>query len=237
MSIYYHDEGIHNVETPRLVVPLLLQYIQPESVLDVGCGIGTWLKAFEENGIVDFLGMDGNHVDQRRLKISPVNFKIQNLTHPWDLHRRFDLAACLEVAEHLPASASELLVEMLVKHSDSILFSAAIPGQGGQNHLNEQWPAYWQTKFKTHGFYFHDIIRPLIWDNNDIQWWYRQNIFLVNKQPNDKPMLSLVHPELFGKRTKMLEDIHAGEIGIQQGFKILMDTLKKRLAVKSRKLE
>ena len=46
------------------------------------------------------------------------------------------------------------LVATITKHGDAVLFSAAIPGQGGQDHLNEQWPEYWQKKFEVNGYYF-----------------------------------------------------------------------------------
>jgi 2-polyprenyl-3-methyl-5-hydroxy-6-metoxy-1,4-benzoquinol methylase len=65
------------------------------------------------------------------------------LIQPLDLEKEFDLVVSLEVAEHLPASAADQFVNTLVKHGKKILFSAAIPGQGGQDHLNEQWPDYW----------------------------------------------------------------------------------------------
>src|SRR5260221_12957101 len=143
MSIYHHSEAVHNMETPRQVVPKIMDMLHPKSVLDVGCGIGTWLKAFEEEGVLDLLGLDGDHVDKRLLKIRPTQFKIQNLMNRWSVNRKFDLVISFEVAEHLPAQTSDLFVEMLVNHSDTILFSAAVPKQEGQNHLNEQWPSYW----------------------------------------------------------------------------------------------
>jgi SAM-dependent methyltransferase len=227
MDIYLHDEFIHNLETPREVVPTLVKMFRPASVLDVGCGIGTWLKVFEEQGVKDIVGIDGDHVNRKLLKILPDNFLVRDLTKPWDLGRKFDLLISLEVAEHLPESCSDLFIEALVKHADVILFSAAIPGQGGQNHLNEQWPTFWQQKFLKHGYYVHDTIRPLFWNNDNIQWWYRQNIFLVNRQPGDPGLLNIVHPVLFSERTRDLELIERGEIGIERALHILSKTLRK----------
>jgi hypothetical protein len=91
---------------------------------------------------------------------------------------RYDLAVCLEVAEHLPESSAADLVRALTAFAPVVLFSAAVPGQGGVGHINEQWPAYWKGLFEQHGFYRRDPIRPRIWTNERVHWWYRQNIFL-----------------------------------------------------------
>ena len=227
MTTYLHTENVHNLESPRHVVPEIVRQLQPKSVLDVGCGIGTWLKVFEEQGVVDILGLDGDHVDRSLLKINPNQFKVQNLLTTWDLSRKFDLVVSLEVAEHLPEHVSDSFVEALVKHGNSIVFSAAIPKQDGQNHLNEQWPSYWEEKFRKHGFYFHDVLRHLFWNNTKVQWWYSQNIFLLTKEPQLKPILSLVHPSLFLERTRVVEAAVGGDLGVQLSVSILMRALRK----------
>jgi hypothetical protein len=197
--LYRHEKVVHNEQAANIVLPLIFQLEKPSSVLDIGCGLGTWLSASKNLGVVDYLGVDGEYVNKDLLTIPLINFKAHDLRTPLHLNRKFDLAICLEVAEHLPESSSDVLVSSLVCHADKILFSAAVPGQGGQNHINEQWPEYWEKKFAVHGFYFHDTIRPLIWNNPNVDWWYRQNIFLLErKKPNGFPFnsLSVVHPEL-----------------------------------------
>lgn len=231
-NIYHHSEDIHNLTAPREVVPLLLKMIHPKSVLDVGCGIGTWLKVFEDEGITDFLGIDGDHVDRSLLKISGDKFKAQDLMQRWSLGKKYDLVLSLEVAEHLDEQVSDQFVEMLVQHGDVIVFSAAIPGQSGQNHVNEQWPSYWREKFRKHGYYFQDSIRQHIWDNASIDWWYRQNMFLITKNPEARTILNIVHPVLFHERVSTLESIQNGEAGIRISFGILKKALAKWLQKK-----
>jgi SAM-dependent methyltransferase len=208
---------------PREVVPFLINLVKPKNVLDVGCGTGTWLKAFEEAGISDYIGVDGDHLDKGRLEIPQDKFYAINLCKKWKLNRKFDLVLSLEVAEHLPEENADSFVEALVTHGDTIVFSAAIPGQDGQYHLNEQWPQYWQTKFLKHGFYFHDVIRPLIWDNKKIDWWYRQNMFLLNKQNtenfNNWP-ISIVHPELLKLAISNREEYYVSLVEGRQGLKL-----------------
>ncbi len=217
---YIHNEIVHNKESSKIVFPILLDYIKVNSVLDVGCGLGTWLSVASDLGIKDVFGVDGDYVDRRLLTkyLNLSYFKAVDLRKLFDLKRSFDLAICLEVAEHLPEISSEYLIDSLIRHSDCILFSAAIPGQGGQNHLNEQWPDYWQKLFSERGFVFLDIIRPVIWNNPNVDYWYKQNVFLVVKRSHPLALkfpesyLPLVHPELlerlimgYEKRIKNLE--------------------------------
>lgn len=203
MSVpYIHDEITHNPEAATHVLPVLFELYKPSSILDIGCGLGNWIQVAKQMGVIDIIGVDGSYVNRSLLKIDEKEFVEKDLTKPFELGRRFDLAISLEVAEHLPESCASGFIESLTKHADVILFSAALPGQGGQNHINEQWPEYWQTHFQSRGFVMLDCIRPKIWNDTRIDRWYRQNIFLVVKhghalaEGKNNQILSLVHPEL-----------------------------------------
>ena len=98
---YDHTIANHNLVAPREVVPLVMELVKPQSVLDVGCGIGNWLKVFEEQGIGDYKGVDGSYLDKNLLKIPIHNFEARDLQQSFSLGRKFDLVVSLEVAEHL----------------------------------------------------------------------------------------------------------------------------------------
>lgn len=203
---YLHSEFIHHdVESPKVVIPIIRELFDIRSVVDVGCGLAAWLKVFQDSGVQKILGIDGEYVKNRKLLIEKkymtyFNLEELNLTFP-EIEGRFDLAVCLEVAEHLKPEIAEDLVRFLTSLSDVVLFSAAVPFQGGINHINEQWPEYWQNLFKKYGYVFHDVVRPKIWDNANVKWWYKQNAFLVVKEGFlDLPELKIknyIHPELF----------------------------------------
>lgn len=131
------------------------------------------------------------------------------------LGRSFDLALCLEVAEHLPAEAGAVLVETLTRHAPAVLFSAAIPGQGGTDHVNEAWPEVWQWHFAKAGFDCHDIIRPAIWADARIEPWYRQNLPLFVRRDagsstgNQTVPRHLVHPDILSARLHDLQAVSA----------------------------
>jgi len=232
---YIHEDAVHNMKAPRAVVPIVMDLCRPKSVLDVGCGTGTWLKAFVENGVTDYYGVDGSDVALSKLHILPEKFLKIDLSRPFDLRRKFDLAVCLEVAEHLPENAADGLVASLVNHADTILFSAAIPGQGGQRHLNEQWPEYWEEKFSRRGYYFHDIIRQQIWNNESVDWWYKQNMFIANRTARQKhEMISVVHPEGFKaihrSHDEMMDSLVQGKQGMKIASKIFFRSLMFKVA-------
>ncbi len=176
---YIHEEAIHNLASPQKIVPEVIKLLNPKSVIDVGCGIGTFLAVFEKCGIADYLGVDGDWVVRDQLLIRKEHFRAIDLEKEFDLGRSFDLVVCLEVAEHVAESSSDPFVKSLINHGRMILFSAAIKHQGGQNHVNEQNFDYWQRKFRKHGYYFYDVFRPIFWNSVDVQWWYKQNMFLV----------------------------------------------------------
>jgi SAM-dependent methyltransferase len=200
---YVHTRNVHNLNAPKEVVPYLIETFKPQSVLDVGCGIGTWLQAFSDAGIKDIKGLDGDFVDRDMLKenIGIDDFQAVDLAGPFDCERKFDLVICLEVAEHLPESAAHGFIGSLTRHADTIIFSAALPGQGGQNHLNEQWKAYWIDKFASFNFQVYDILRHKFWNNNKVDWWYKQNMLVFSS----KDLSSLVTTN-----NLILEAIHPG---------------------------
>jgi SAM-dependent methyltransferase len=197
-------------------VPIIIEDFQPESVVDIGCGTGTWLSVFERYGIKSTFGVDGHHVDQRLLEFAEELFYSHDLREPLYLDRSFDVVLCLEVAEHLPVSYAETLIDSLVRLGDIIVFSAAIPFQGGRRHLNEQWPDYLVQLFRDRDFGVHDLLRGRIWRDPRVEPWYRQNIlvYIRNTRREQVDVLShqnerdyhapiaIVHPELYLSRVR-----------------------------------
>ena len=136
----------------------------------------------------------------------------RDLAQPLRLRRTFDLVVSLEVAEHLPQRSADAFVESLTSLGPVVLFSAAIPLQGGRGHVNEQWPHYWAHLFERRGYAALDCVRRRVWEDDDVQWWYAQNTILyvrcdrlessaALKRELDAapatPPLSLVHPKKY----------------------------------------
>jgi SAM-dependent methyltransferase len=154
------------------------ELIQPQRVLDVGCGRGAWLLGFCEVGADVIQGIDGDYVDLDALLIPRENFVSKDLMTLTGVSGKYDLAICLEVLEHLPPQSGRRIIVALTEAAPVVLFSAAVPGQGGTGHVNEQWPEYWIQQFEARGYRMLDLIRPRICKDNRVAWWYRQNIVM-----------------------------------------------------------
>jgi SAM-dependent methyltransferase len=208
---FYEEIRNGSLRSAEVVVPLVLQLVPARSVLDVGCGDGTWLSVFRKHGVDDMIGIDGGYVSRELLQIPQDRFQDVDLAKPFSLGRVFDLAVCLEVAEHLPPECATGFIESLTCLAPVVLFSAAIPKQGGNHHTNEQWPEYWAKLFGEHGFRPLDFIRRHVWQNDAVEFWYAQNTLLFVQanlletnasfkaefERTNRNQLSLVHPRQY----------------------------------------
>jgi SAM-dependent methyltransferase len=172
----YVDESA--AQSAKTIAEILSPALRPNSVLDVGCGRGGWLRAWKAAGSEEIFGIDGSYVDRTKLAVAPEEFQSVDLAHPFDLGRKFDFVQSLEVGEHLPPSASAGFVESITHHGDVVLFSAALPGQGGTQHINERPIQFWRSLFAQNGYRAYDYLRPAIEGRKEVEPWYRFNTLL-----------------------------------------------------------
>jgi SAM-dependent methyltransferase len=203
------------------MVPEIVRIAHPKSIVDVGSGTGVWAAQFMKTGITDAIGIDGDWVKSDMLKIPPASFLVRDLRYPLSLNRTFDLALCLEVAEHLPPERAEGFIADLVQLAPIVCFSAAIPAQGGADHINERWQSYWAKLFAAHAYVPVDCLRMRFWNDDEIPSYYRQNTILyVSRQTLDarpdlqqirsqspSEVLSLVHPRIFEAEHRQRENL------------------------------
>jgi SAM-dependent methyltransferase len=208
---FYEDLREGARRSAEVILRIVLDRVPVRSVVDVGCGDGTWLAVVEKLGVADVFGIDGEYVGRDILQFPQSCFQSFDLSKPFELTRRFDLAISLEVAEHLPKDCAAGFIESITRMAPAVLFSAAIPSQGGNNHINEQWPDKWAELFKQHNYLPVDFIRKRVWQNETVEWWYAQNTLLfahtdlVKNNPALKDefeqtnlsQLCLVHPRKY----------------------------------------
>jgi SAM-dependent methyltransferase len=219
---FYESQVNDSLYAARIYLKHLWRFVQPASVLDVGCGRGMWLKACHELGSEKLWGFDGAWNTQSQMVDSAIYFHSTDLNQSFSVKEKFDLAMSLEVAEHLDPSAASVFVRSLTEASDTVLFSAAYTKQGGTNHINEQPHSYWALLFAKHGFMPFDLFRPVFWGVEDIRFWYRQNTFLYIKQGSaafsrmennglrmlaDISFMNCIHPELYNFKAAQAESI------------------------------
>jgi hypothetical protein len=226
----------NSVYAANVILSSLLERIPPvKSAIDLGCGAGTWLSVLQTKGVRHILGVDGDWVDADVLRIPKTCFRTVDLSRPVALSGRFDLAISLEVAEHLPSERGPGFISTLTELSDFVLFSAAIPYQQGQNHINCQWQEYWAKLFGALGYDVHDFLRVEIWNDKQIPFWYKQDILFFSRQTRSSEVvvksrihsapsmpLNVVHPDWYLPRVN-------GELGLKATIGLLFLVLRRRL--------
>ncbi|WP_170167441.1 TylF/MycF/NovP-related O-methyltransferase [Amphritea balenae] len=197
----------------------LFSDFKPKSVVDFGCGIGSWLCVAESLGVNNLVGLDGEWVTKDQLLSKNIHFHAVDfqseeenyLSKLLSLNACCELAISVEVAEHFDESYANRFVKSIACSSDLIIFGAAVPLQGGTNHVNEQPQSYWINKFKREGFLCFDYFRPDFWNDPEVETWYKQNTFLFVREEKLQlyPFLqeesqvfieNIIHPDLFMKK-------------------------------------
>lgn len=195
MSVYnsefYSHQAAGSLESARIILPKvfdLLSHVEVSvrSFVDIGAGAGTWARTASDLGVNDVCAIEGEWIEPVATFVRKELYRYEDASAPISFNRRYDLAVSLEVGEHIGANNAAIFAHNLVKSSDILLFSAAIPGQGGTDHINEQWPNYWVQILASHGYRVFDVIRWMLWDEDTVPFWYRQNLLLfVNEECGD----------------------------------------------------
>ncbi|MBC7934606.1 MAG: methyltransferase domain-containing protein [Rhizobacter sp.] len=214
----YYDDAFYaelndgSYLSAKKILPVINELFKPASVVDIGCGVGYWVKVWKDDlQVNDVLGIEGTYMTQDLYELDKQYLMTADLKMPLTLPKKYDLVMSMEVAEHIPEDHADIFIKNLVDAGDIILFSAAIKGQLGTYHINEQMPEYWAEKFKKHNYKVVDFIRPAIWNDTSIAYWYRQNTLLfikeerVNEFPQlkkaaeitDAAYLTRIHPEKY----------------------------------------
>lgn len=219
------------IRSARTCLPMIAEtHGVPSGLLDVGCGEGHWMRTAVElwqprlstvggldlvenidDGFPFTAAWDAERGDLLPMRQGPhltETREIEGEIYPASTDYRWPMVLCLEVAEHLSPTAGDHLIAELCRVSERVVFSAAIPGQGGDGHVNEQWPAYWGERFNAHGFFLSDPWRLFgdFWEDERIEPWYRQNLLMA--QPATLFGDGRVSAPLVGIRTQPRSLVH-----------------------------
>ena len=195
-KVFYDWQRTGSHKSAEKILPIVFDAVHPNSVVDVGCGVGPWLDVARNLGAT-VVGYEGGWVKSLEPAYPGLEIRTADLEQPLKVDQTFDLAMTVEVAEHLSPERADSFVADLVALAPHVLFSAAVPGQGGNNHINEQWQSYWADRFAAHGYGPRDVVRPKVWNDRGVAYWYRQNVVLYSKGfvTKRQPGFDQVHPE------------------------------------------
>lgn len=228
-EFFEHLRG--GVRSARRMLPIVFDIVRPRTLIDVGCGIGAWASVGKELGCA-VSGIDGDWVPKDQLLIGADEFRVVDLASTGTLSGRYDLAMSLEVGEHLPAASASNFVRLLTSLAPVVMFSAAMPWQRGTHHVNEQYPSYWARLFEAQGYDTLDLVRPVCWNDAEIEFFYRQNVLLFAspeqsstlraRQPACRAPLDVIHPDA----VPILAQGWVESLGSMKALKLLSRVLK-----------
>lgn len=187
---FYNNQVEGSLRSANKLLAIVYNIFIPESVLDIGCGRGAWLATCEKLGSIKLTGIDGPWVLVDKLLSKNIVFHEKNFEDDLNVNSKFDLAISLEVAEHISEKYSQQFVSTLCNSSELIIFGAATPNQGGDHHINEQPQSYWISLFNDEGYDCFDIFRGALWEDTNVEWWYKQNTFLFVKRNSENQKIS-----------------------------------------------
>lgn len=234
MNKYIYNENFYlsnrnkTILSSELILEIIFKKIDflPSNIIDIGCGTGEWLDSAHKLGIKNITGIDGTWVTKEKLinnNINLMNIDLNKDFYDKEFHK-YDFLICTEVIEHLDPKINDIFINKICNISDIILFSGAIPGQRGTNHINCQWQSYWKNKFHYNNFSCFDLIRPLLWNNDKIDFWLKQNLLIyiknnsnfINNFEESNELIDIIHPEFLN-------------IGIKRSLGYLYNSLVKKI--------
>jgi SAM-dependent methyltransferase len=158
------------------------------SVIDIGCGVGSYLEGHVRSGVTKVRGLEYNYKSAVGYfpDILKPHISYADATKPLDINDKFDCAWSVEVAEHIMPSGTEQFIDNLTSLTENyILLTAAPPGQSGTGHIKLREKQFWIDAIKAKGFdYLEDEVKVLQeeWKKLGAEWYITKNVMLFKKK-------------------------------------------------------
>jgi glycosyltransferase involved in cell wall biosynthesis len=213
INLKHYDDGFYKMHMPwrsdyDLISKWIFENIPGKIFGDIGCGNGYIISNLYNKYSKKVWGVDGSEYFMDNIDRSVLSMvKRVDLTNKAKLDKA-DVAICLEVAEHISAEFSDILVNNIVSvNAKTIIFTAAPPGQAGVNHINLQDHKYWVNKFLANGYlldeslsskFCKDLSGSLLYTKWYLDNWMvfrkKESFDIANLNTEDLPMVSVIIP-------------------------------------------
>lgn len=217
MANFYHSgyfsSSIFDYDYAAIAETIIKEY-QPKRIIDFGCGTGDLAKAFASRGVT-VEAIDGYSTPDfsgySNLRFTKVDLNNITATQTFlnQLETKFDLAISIEVAEHLNPDVSSSFIEWMTSMADVIVFSAAVPSQDGDGHINCRSRSDWYQFIKQHNFVIADTLRQYFTSNSRLGLWHKLNI--VDYVQKDTAFAKRINPDELVERLITAETFAASQ--------------------------
>jgi predicted RNA methylase len=184
MANFYHSgyfsSSIFDYDYAAIAETIIKEY-QPKRIIDFGCGTGDLARAFASRGVT-VVAIDGYSTPDfsaySNIHFTKVDLNNVAATQKFlkQFEAKFDLAISIEVAEHLNPDVSSSFIEWMTSMADVIVFSAAVPSQDGDGHINCRSRSDWYQFIKQHEYVIADTLRQHFTLNPRLGLWHKFNI-------------------------------------------------------------
>lgn len=189
-------EGIKEEETPfaKNLSTWIKRNFDGKKIIDLGCGPGIYVDEMVNLG----LNATGYEPDTRTLKYSK-NVRNKSL---FEVEDPSDLVIFMEVAEHIPSDRNDEIVESIfrnMKDDGVLIWTAAVPGQGGDGHINCQTKDFWLKKLEKAGLVNDEEIQEnllnFVKSDPNTMGWFLNNLIVMKKKKKSKNVVFFIEPE------------------------------------------
>jgi len=181
---YYKKKYIKYRSWEKDIGRNIVSMFQPKSILDLGCGIGSYLEGALEGGCKDLYGIELNYDKAKKYITKNISFYIKSgdITKELNLKKKFDCVLSIEVAEHVEMSQVSFFINNIIRYAEKyILFTAAPPGQPGRGHINLKKKNFWIKYIEDKGVTYKDeIVQQCVkaWSDFNTPLYILQNLMV-----------------------------------------------------------
>jgi SAM-dependent methyltransferase len=177
-------------QSATIMARTIVDSFHPLTVVDVGCGTGHLLVSLRALGVRG-IGLERSPTALLACRHRGLDVRKFDLESAENFSEHADIVVSTEVAEHLPAQFADHFIDLLANIARVVILTAATPGQGGTDHVNEQPNGYWIEKFRQRAFRFEERLTHRWrneWVEKQVTTWYWANLMVFSREGGQRDL-------------------------------------------------